>query len=334
MRIVATAFALAILISEPATAQLRYAELGTCELELGGTIEDCRLAYRTIGELASDRANAVLIPTWFASGSESWLRYLGPTGIVDTAGLYIIIVESLGAASSSSPSNSERSPAIGFPEITVGDMVQTSYRLTREHLDLPRLHAVVGISLGGLQAFEWAVRYPTYVETVVPIAASPQQALYQRSAWELMARTADAAARGTMTREEAAEVLGRLGILLVSSPAQVNRTQRARYEEYVQGQIRYALEIDPFEWAWQGRAIARHDVAVRYGGDLAQAASRWKGRMLIVISTLDHSISPEPAEEFATLTGAELLRLDDPAAHVAIFSNPKAQAAVREFVRK
>lgn len=334
MRITATAFALAVLISQPAEAQLRYADLGTCKLELGGAIEDCRLAYRTIGQLASDGANAVLVPTWFASSSESWLRHVGPSGMVDTTGMYIIIVESLGAANSSSPSNSERTPGTSFPEITVGDMVETTYRLTREHLDLPRLHAVVGISLGGLQAFEWAVRYPTYVETVVPIAASPQQALYQRSAWELMARAADAAARGIVSREEAAEVLARLGILLVSSPAQVNRTERSRYDAYLQRQIRNALKIDPFEWAWQGRAIARHDVALPYGGDLAEAASRWKGRMLIIISSLDHSISPEPAEEFAIFTGAELLRLDDPAAHVAIFSNPDAQAAVREFLRK
>ena len=57
-------------------------------------------------------------------------------------------------------------------------MVEAQHRLLVEHLNLARLHAVIGISMGGTQAFEWAVRYPTFVEVVISIMGSPQLASF------------------------------------------------------------------------------------------------------------------------------------------------------------
>lgn len=328
-------FALAVITpSQAVLAQTEVADLGRCELELGGVIKDCRLGYRTVGTLAPDGRNAVLIPTWFASSADAWLPLLGPDGVVDTTSTFVIIVESLGAGSSSSPSTSRLHPGVRFPELTVGDMVETSYRLSREHLALPELAAVVGISLGGLQAFEWAVSRPDYVRAIVAIAGAPRQALYQRSVWEIIARTADDAVRGKISREEAAEKIGRMAVLITTSPRAVNEVDRSRYDDYLANEIQTARDADLWEWAWQGRAIVRHDVARKFGGDLRAAARQWQGPALVVISTQDHSISPEPAEEFSALTGAQILRLEGPLGHSAIFTNAQAQAAVRNFLKR
>ena len=65
--------------------------------------------------------------------------------------------------------------------MTIGDMVDAQHRLAVEVLKLPRLHAVLGISMGGHQAFEWAVRYPNFVDAVVPVVGSPQPAAFDQT---------------------------------------------------------------------------------------------------------------------------------------------------------
>jgi hypothetical protein len=127
MRILSAVFVAVIAVR--ASAQTHQANLGQCPLELGGRIENCRVAYRTFGSLDPQKKNAILIPTWFASRADTWLLLLGPTGIVDTTGFFVVVVESLGAGSSSSPSNSESQHGLAFPEITVGDMVEASWYL-------------------------------------------------------------------------------------------------------------------------------------------------------------------------------------------------------------
>src|SRR5207302_8613528 len=112
-------------------------QLGQCSLELGGVVKDCRLAYRTFGTYETTRRNAILVPTWFASRADDWLPLLGPAGAVDTAGFYVIVIESLGAGSSSSPATSQTQHGMAFPELTIGDMVEASYRLAHDILHLP-----------------------------------------------------------------------------------------------------------------------------------------------------------------------------------------------------
>ena len=319
------------LIAPALTAQVQVASLGTCPLEMGGSVEDCRLGYMTFGTLAPDRRNAVLIPTWFASRAEAWRPLLGPEALVDTTGFYVVVVESLGAGSSSSPSTSRTQAGVTFPEITVGDMVEASYRLAREQLGLPELYAVVGISLGGLEAFEWAVSHPEYVRRVVPIVGTPRQAVYDRAMWELIAEAADRRVRGLAPEEAGSDDLARLLVLAGTSPEAANRQPTSRYLVAEREQVAAA---DMFEWAWHARAILRHDVTRHYGGDLTRAASVWKGRMLVVTATNDHSISPQPAQEFARYVDADTLVLSGAAGHVDIFSNRQAQAAVRAFLRR
>jgi homoserine acetyltransferase len=156
------------------------ASLGSCRLESGASILDCRVAYRTFGRLDASRSNAVLIPTWLLGRSEDWISLLGAEGLVDTTRYHVIVVDALANGHSSSPSNTAPAGQAAFRDLTIGDMVESQHRLLTERLQIPRLRAVVGISMGGMQALEWAVRYPTFAQVVIPIVGSPRVPAFDR----------------------------------------------------------------------------------------------------------------------------------------------------------
>jgi homoserine O-acetyltransferase/O-succinyltransferase len=329
-----TAFLAVAVLGSSATGQVNTASLGRCRLELGGVIENCRVAYRTFGKLNDERTNGILIPTWFASGADNWLPLLGPRGVVDTAGFFVVVIESLGAASSSSASNSDGQSGLSFPEITIGDMVQASHRLVADHLKLPELFGVVGISLGGLQAFEWGVRYPGFARRLVPIEGGPRQAIYGRAIWELIARACEDGLRGSVSLDSTTVTLARISILAMTSPAAANRRPASTYNEYLTAQARQLRTANLYDWLAHARAILRHDISRTHAGDIAEAARRWKAKTFIIVAAHDHSIDPQPALEFARLIRADTMVIHSPSGHSAIFSDSAAKAAVREFLRR
>lgn len=156
----------------PPDPDQRFAELGTCRLGSGEVIEGCRLGYRTFGTLDAGKTNAVLFPTYFTGTSKD----LAPTVVdrlVDTKRFFVVIVDALGDGVSSSPSNSRTQPRRRFPRLTIDDMVEAERRLVTEVLGIPKLHAVAGISMGGMQALAWGAAYPELVSRVVSIAGTP-----------------------------------------------------------------------------------------------------------------------------------------------------------------
>jgi len=128
--------------AQPASEQ-KFAELGTCKLESGQQIENCRLGYRTWGKLNADGSNAILFPTWFSGTSAQIAAFVGPDALVDPAKYFVIGVDALGDGVSSSPSNSKSQPRMQFPAFTTHDMVAMEYRLATETLHLKHLHAVM-----------------------------------------------------------------------------------------------------------------------------------------------------------------------------------------------
>ena len=127
----------------------QFFDQGDFLLENGSVIRECVLGYRTFGKLNKKRSNAVLFPTWFAGTSQQLEIFIGPGKMIDSSRYFVIAVDSFGNGVSSSPSRSTAQQGKTFPDFSIGDMVRAQYRLVTEKLGISRLHAVVGISMGG-----------------------------------------------------------------------------------------------------------------------------------------------------------------------------------------
>src|SRR5688572_23419040 len=187
--------------------------LGACRL--GGadvTIAGCRVAYRTYGRLSAARDNVVLIPTFFAGRSEDHRFMLG--AYVDTTRHHVVIVDALADGYSSSPSNTPAATA-QFAALTIGDMVDAQHQFLTKHLGIEHLRAVVGISMGGFQAFEWAVRYPTFMDAVVPIVGSPRTTTYDRLIYDSWRGSAEQLDNPAVNRDSAWMQASRLEALFM-----------------------------------------------------------------------------------------------------------------------
>jgi homoserine O-acetyltransferase len=312
------------------------ASLGTCRLESGASIPNCRVAYRVFGRLDASRSNAVLIPTWLLGRSEDWTALLGADGLVDTTRYAAIVVDAFANGRSSSPSNTPRAAQNAFRDLTIGDMVESQYRLVTERLRVPRLRGVVGISMGGVQAFEWAVRYPTFAQVVIPIAGSPRLAPFDQVLWRTMLGEIEYGRRGGVAEDSIWVQVSRLMTLLGQTPAQVNRSSAAEVEKQIAGNARGlpgSWSLD--DYAAQLRAILRSDVSARFRSDLPEAAKTVRARMLVVYSWDDNVVTAGPAAAFAGLVRADTLSVPSACGHVFVFcEKARVGAAVREFLAR
>jgi homoserine O-acetyltransferase len=149
----------------------QFAELGDFQLQTGGVIQDFRLGYRTLGHLNTQKSNAILWPSWLGGKSQDLLQFLGPGNVVDTSKYFAVLVDAIGNGISSSPSNSKKQPLMTFPRFSIRDMVEAEHRLAVEVLHLSHFHAVMGISMGGMQTFEWIAAYPEFMDLAIPCLA-------------------------------------------------------------------------------------------------------------------------------------------------------------------
>lgn len=167
----------------------RYHRIGSFEPELGEHLEDVTLAYETWGEPNAAGTNAVLVTHALTGDSHAagdpseeykrggwWDAMIGPGRAIDTDHCFVVCVNVLGGCCGSTGPASEN-PETGepygmrFPIVTIRDMVRAQ-RLVLDALGVERLALVIGGSIGGQQALEWAVEYPDFVEKAVPIAAT------------------------------------------------------------------------------------------------------------------------------------------------------------------
>ncbi len=308
--------------AQPAAAdgQQQFADLGVCKLVNGLEITGCRLGYRTWGTLNADRSNAVLFPSWFSGNSGSIADYVGADHPVDPSKYFLIAVDAFGNGVSSSPSNSTTQPGPLFPAYTIHDMVNAEYRLATETLALKHLHAVMGVSMGGMQTFEWIVDYPGFMDLAIPIVGSPRLASYDLLLWhaEVDALHSDPAwHNGWYTQRPPLGAVDALHDMHLTTPAHYARANppekfAAKYAAY------YATGILPFDandWLSQLEAMIHHDVAA--GGPMEDAEGRVKARVLVVVAAQDHMVNPQPAEDFAKAIGAKVFVLDSDCGHTS-----------------
>jgi homoserine O-acetyltransferase/O-succinyltransferase len=157
-------------------------------LQSGVVMPAVTIGYRTLGLLAPDRNNVVLVTHGNTSGPQmidpdgstgegSWNELVGPGKAVDTSSFFVICPNMLGSSYGSTNAASV-DPATGkpygprFPDITVSDIVATQHALL-DHLGIDRLIAIAGPSYGGFQAFQWAVNYPGMMRGIAAVVTSP-----------------------------------------------------------------------------------------------------------------------------------------------------------------
>ena len=269
----------------------QFAELGSLRLENGDTLLDCRVGYRTFGRLDASGGNGVLVTTWFQGTSGELSQQIGPGKLVDSSKFYVIAVDALGNGVSSSPSNSLRQSGQAFPRFSMRDMVESQHRLVTEHLHVKHLKAVVGTSMGGMQAFQWATDYPAFMDKAIAIAGSPRSQSDDRARWKAAIEIVQMTPRWRRTMQ----ALARLAPL----------------------EAAFAFRVDPVDYVRQAEAIIALDVSASFGGSLERAASGVRASMLVASSLTDEVVNPEPARQFARLARGQVLELDGACGHRA-----------------
>jgi homoserine O-acetyltransferase/O-succinyltransferase len=335
------AFSLFFCLSVAAAAaaqEQKFAGLGDFKLESGEVIRDCRIGYRTVGQPNSDGSNVILFPTWASGTSEQLLSNFGPGRLVDSSKYYVVAVDALGNGVSSSPSNSTLQPRMSFPRFTVRDMVNTQHELLTRVLHINHVKAVVGISMGGMQTFQWMVAYPDFMDKAVPVVGSPRLAPYDLLDWQTQidAITNDPVwQNGNYTREPARAAEYEFGALMLTTPDEFNRRMT---REKVLAEIEKAKAVTGFDAndkIRQDQAMMALDVSAPFGGSMERAAAAVRARVLVVVAARDHVVTPGPAIEFARLLRAQVLTLEGDCGHLAPGCEAaKVNPAVADFLAR
>lgn len=171
---------------------LQHFNTGAYTFETGGTLPQVVLGYETWGTLNKDASNAVFVAhaltgdSHVARGSSSepgwWDGFVGPGKTVDTDRYFVVAVNMVGGCSGStgpaSPDPSGKAWGSRFPFTTIKDSVRLEARLA-DSLGIAAWHTVLGGSLGGARALEWAVEFPERVRNCVVVAATAESSAEQ-----------------------------------------------------------------------------------------------------------------------------------------------------------
>jgi homoserine O-acetyltransferase len=311
-------------------------------LASGSSIADYSLKYETYGTLNAAKSNAVLVchalnashhvAGVYADDPKNigwWDNMVGPGKPVDTNRFFVIGVNNLGSCfGSTGPMSLD--PANGkpygarFPVVTVEDWVDAQARLA-DVLGIERFAAVMGGSLGGMQALSWSTRYPARIAHCVAIATTPRLSA-QNIAFNDVARTAiqsdpdfhggDYYAWGVKPRRglRVARMIGHITYLSGDDMAEkFGRALQGKGEDEayafgygvefeVESYLRYQGDkfseyFDANTYLLITRALDYFDPARAYGGDLSRALAPAQSKFLLASFTTDWRFSPERGRE-------------------------------------
>ncbi len=306
-------------------------------LKSGAVLPQFDLVYETYGQLNADKSNAVLIchalsGTHHVAGKYSvddkypgwWDNLIGPNKPLDTNKFFVIGVNNLGGCHGSTGAASIN-PATGrpwgsqFPILTVEDWV-TSQTLLADYLGIKQLAAVVGGSLGGMQALQWALAYPDRVRHALVIASAPNLTA-QNMAFNEVARQAiitdpefhggDYYAHGVVPRRglRIARMLGHITYLSddamgakfgrkLKDTIKYSFDAEFEMESYLRYQgDKFAGEFDANTYLRMTRALDYYDPALPFNGNLSEALKNVKAQFLVVSFTSDWRFSPARSRE-------------------------------------
>ena len=306
-------------------APQQFAELGDFKLQDGRAMRNLRLGYRTIGNLNAEKSNAVLWLPWLGGQSQDLLQYVGPGNVVDTTKYFAILVDPIGNGVSTSPSNSKVQPRMRFPEFTIRDLVEAEHKFLTNALHVSHLHAVIGISMGGMQAFEWLAAYPDFSDLAVSLSGSPQSTSYDKLQWtaqigalELDPNWKGGNGHGPMGA--GFDLYSEINSMNITSPEyRVAQTSPKQFEAFLAqtqktGRTNAAAACNAIR---QRQAILSLDIPREHGITMEAFAKRSEVKTLIFVSPEDHMVNPAPSLYFAAAAGSPVITLDSACGHTS-----------------
>lgn len=349
------------------------------KLDNGATLAPFEVAYQTYGALNADRSNAVLIchaltlDQHVASAHPStgkpgwWTRLVGPGRPLDPDRHHVICANVIGGCmGSTGPSSTD--PATGdayglrFPVITIGDMVRAQAMLV-EALGIERLFAVVGGSMGGMQALQWAVDHPARLRNAVCVAAAPRHtaqniAFHEVGRQAIMAdpdwRGGDYLRHGVRPEKGLAVARMAAHITYLSEPALQRKFGRElrrdglswgfdadfQVESYLRHQgASFVDRFDANSYLYITRAMDYFDLAAPHGGRLASAFRGSREIRFCVLSFTSDWLYPTAESRgivralIAAGARASFVEIDSDKGHDAfLLDEPVMEAAVRGFL--
>ncbi len=348
----------------------------------GATLSGYDLVYETYGTLNAERSNAVLVchalnashhvAGYYLDAREKdgkvtgwWDNMIGPGKPLDTDRFFVIGVNNLGGCFGSTGPAS-LNPATGkpygstFPVITVEDWVNAQ-ALLADRLGIERFAAVMGGSLGAMQALQWTIAYPHRVANAVIVAAAPKLSA-QNIAFNEVARQAittdpdfhggDYYQHGVIPRRglRLARMIGHITYL--SDDAMMEKFGRAlrtgslgfnfdvdfEVESYLRHQgDKFAEYFDANTYLLITKALDYFDPALRFEGDLSRAMANSDCRFLVASFTSDWRFSPGRSREIVKALldnrlDVSYAEIDAPHGHDAfLLEDPRYHAVVRAF---
>ena len=309
------------------------------QLQSGAQLRDYMLMYETYGTLNADKSNAVLVchalnASHHVAGVYAdqpknvgwWDNMVGPGKPLDTDRFFVIGVNNLGSCfGSTGPMHNN--PATGkpygaaFPVVTVEDWVAAQARLA-DQLGIAQFAAVMGGSLGGMQALAWSIMYPDRLRHCVVIASTPKLSA-QNIAFNDVARTAiltdpdyrggDFYEHGVVPKNglKVARMIGHITYLSDDDMAEKFGRKLRGVEDYkfgfgidfeIESYLRYQGDkfseyFDANTYLLITKALDYFDPARRHGGDLAKTLAGTKAKFFLASFTTDWRFSPERSRE-------------------------------------
>lgn len=301
-------------------------------LQCGEVLSNFELIYETYGQLNSNRNNAILIchalsghhhAAGFHSKHETrpgwWDNCIGPGKPIDTNRFHVVSLNNLGGCHGSTGPRSidpkTRQPyGQSFPTVTVKDWVNTQAMLA-DALNIDRFAAVVGGSLGGMQALQWTIDYPDRIGHAVLIACAPKLSA-QNIAFNEIARLAikmdspEKLSNETLPGLGLARMIGHVTYLsddsmgakfgreVKSGDIEQGRDVQFQVESYLHYQgSKFAQSFDPNTYVLVTQALDYFDPAIEYNDNLVDTLRQATAKFLVISFSSDWRFSPERSNE-------------------------------------
>ncbi len=325
--------------------------LGDFRLSTGVTLPGAKLAYKTFGTLNSQKDNAILFPHFLGGTPDSLLSFIGAGLPLDPNKYFIILPGLFGNGLSSSPSNTPPPFDRGaFPQTTIADDVIAQHRLVTEVLGIEQLHLVLGWSVGALQTYEWAVRFPQMVKRAASIAGAPKPSpwttLWLQTAIEEPITADPAWNNGFYNNPHDLQAgLRRQGhiMALTLPPLGFYREGEevwrsigfsSRNDFIVRFWEAFMLPQDPNDLVTQSRKTRAADPSA--GGDLDTALQQIKAKMFVIAFNGDMMFPPEECQRDAQrIPNAQYREVNSISGHLTTFAlTPQDKQAMDDILQQ